>query len=167
MAEKLYQRINFEDAPSINTPLSADILNLLDKGVDDLDNKIVSMFNKKLLATGPSHLTEEQTLYFSQKVSEQQNGIAFVFSLYDSGNKVPLDYNFQCFFVPKHQVAAFNGLGHNFLMVNNSIFSKIASKYVYIYDDKIVGNKDNLKSGTSNGITYNNNSFVLRYVIGV
>lgn len=167
MAEKLYQRINFEDAPSINTPLSADILNLLDKGVDDLDNKIVSMFDKKIMATGPSHLAETQTIYFSQKVSEQQNGIAFVFSLYDLDEKVPLDYNFQCFFVPKYQVAAFNGKGHNFLMVSNPKFEKISSKYVYIYDDKIVGNADNIISGTKNGITFNNYGFVLRYVIGV
>lgn len=167
MAEKLYKRINFEDAPSINTPLSADILNLLDKGVDDLDNKIVSMFDKKLLATGPSLLDGTQPLYFSQKVSEQQNGIAFVFSVYDSDEKVPLDYNFQCFFVPKYQVALHSGLGHNFLMVSNPNFEKIASKYVYIYDDKIVGNADNLKSGTKNGITFNNYGFVLRYVIGV
>ena len=38
MAEKLYQRINFEGEPSINTPLSEETLNILDKGINDLDD---------------------------------------------------------------------------------------------------------------------------------
>ena len=54
-------------------------------------------------------------------------------------------------------------------------FNHIGWKYLYISDNLIRGNKYNstdpetvdLGKGTKNGITYNNNQFVLRYVFGV
>ena len=52
-------------------------------------------------------------------------------------------------------------------MTTDGTFGVIASKYLYIHDDKITGSDSNNKSGTANGITYNNAGFVLRYVIGV
>lgn len=135
--------------------------------IENAFNQIKEMSTKKLLATGPSHLMSKQTLYLSEKISEQTNGIAIVFSNYDMVSKTPVNEDFQCFFVPKYQVSAFNGRGHNFFMVNNPSFKNVCSKYLYIYDDKIVGDDINATSGTSNGITYNNYSLVLRYVIGV
>lgn len=54
------------------------------------------------------------------------------------------------------------------MMTNDGIFGIMASKYLYIHDDKIGGNDVNGQSGTgASGITYNNAGFVLRYVIGV
>ena len=46
-------------------------------------------------------------------------------------------------------------------------FGDIASKYLYIYNDRIVGNDVNTTTGTRNGITYNNAKYVMRYVMGV
>ena len=46
-------------------------------------------------------------------------------------------------------------------------FGYIATKYVYIYDTKIVGNDDNTKNRTGSGISYNNKCWVLTQVIGV
>lgn len=40
---KRYARVNFQNRPSVATPLSADILNRVDKGVDDCDNAIESL----------------------------------------------------------------------------------------------------------------------------
>ena len=65
------------------------------------------------------------------------------------------------------QVANHTGQGHSFFMVSNPRFEKIACKYLYLHDDKVVGNADNSGTGTANGITFANNYFVLRYVIGV
>jgi len=49
-----------------------------------------------------------------------------------------------------------------------AIFNPVAAKYVYIDNDKIRGFANNAStSGTSHGISWNNTSFVLRYVIGV
>lgn len=42
-ASKKYSRIYFENYPSENTPLNATNLNKLDKGIDDLDDDIVSI----------------------------------------------------------------------------------------------------------------------------
>lgn len=44
-AVKQYSRINFENVPSHNTPLNATNLNKLDKGIDDLDNSLVTAKN--------------------------------------------------------------------------------------------------------------------------
>ena len=41
--DKLYNRINFENSPSINTPLSAANLNKMDKAIDDLDDRVIEM----------------------------------------------------------------------------------------------------------------------------
>lgn len=54
------------------------------------------------------------------------------------------------------------------MMTNDGMFGLMASKYLYIHDDKIGGNDVNGEAGTAaSGITYNNAGFVLRYVIGV
>lgn len=38
---KVYTRINWENEPSVETPLNAKNLNNMDKGIDDLDNKLI------------------------------------------------------------------------------------------------------------------------------
>ena len=53
------------------------------------------------------------------------------------------------------------------LKIRKRNFTFIASKYLYIYDDKIIGHMENDDSGTKNGITYDNSAFVLRTVYGV
>lgn len=40
---KVYERINWEDLPSKNTPINAENLNKMDKAIDDLDDKIVEL----------------------------------------------------------------------------------------------------------------------------
>lgn len=46
-------------------------------------------------------------------------------------------------------------------------FGSIASKYVYVYDDRIEGSDNNDGRGTESGVTYANNHWVLDSVIGV
>jgi hypothetical protein len=54
------------------------------------------------------------------------------------------------------------------MMTTDASFGLYAAKYLYINDDRIVGNDNNTATGTGAcGITYANNGFVLRYVIGV
>ena len=48
-----------------------------------------------------------------------------------------------------------------------SNFSAISIKILYFYENYIKGDAANEASGNNNGITYNNGSYVLRYVIGV
>lgn len=119
----------------------------------------------KTLWSGAYHMTVDQTISLTEKVSEQLIGICLVFSAYTNGVSQNFDWNY--FVVPKSHTIHRNGQGIDFHMCNAG-FSNIATKYVYIYDDKIVGNSNNSNSGTgASGITFNNSSFILRAVLGI
>jgi hypothetical protein len=120
----------------------------------------------KVLWSGGYYMTATHTIALSEKVSQQPNGIVLVFSRYSGG--AAQDYHWNEFFVSKEWVRRHPGTGHSFMMTNDGLFSLMATKYLYIHDDKIGGNDVNGQSGTgTSGITYNNAGFVLRYVIGV
>ncbi len=120
----------------------------------------------KLLWSGGYYMTASHVITLSEKVSQQRSGIVLVFSRYSGGEAQ--NYHWNEFFVSKEWVRRHPGTGHSFMMTNDGLFSIMASKYLYIHDDKIGGNDVNGESGTgTSGITYNNAGFVLRYVIGV
>ena len=95
------------------------------------------------------------------------SGIVLVFSRYANG--AVADTNFSCHYIPKALVAEKTGVGHMLIMGASATFELMAAKYLYINDDTIAGHANNSATGTSSttGITYANNAFVLRYVIGV
>jgi hypothetical protein len=120
----------------------------------------------KVLWTGGYYMTASHVIPLSEKVSQQPNGIVLVFSRYSGG--AAQDYHWNEFFVSKEWVRRHPGTGHSFMMTNDGLFSLMATKYLYIHDDKIGGNDVNGQAGTgTSGIIYNNAGFVLRYVIGV
>ena len=43
MAQKLYTRVNWADYPSTSTPFTAANQNKMDKGIDDIDDRVVSV----------------------------------------------------------------------------------------------------------------------------
>lgn len=136
--------------------------NLLDVGVPlKLREGIVS----NLLWSGEWWMQATQTAELSEPIDKQPNGIVLVFSRYS--DSTARNYNWNCFFIPKMQIAMCDGLGHQFLMSTDGTFSAMASKYLYISNESIKGRDQNKLSGTNNGITYDNSAFVLRYVIGV
>ena len=118
----------------------------------------------KILWTGGYYMTAEHKIPLLETIDKQPSGIVLTFSRFESG--AAQDTNFHHFFVPKAFVAAKSGYGHTFMMVANK-FAVIATKYLYINNTHITGHADNNATGTVNGITFNNASFVLRYVIGV
>jgi len=120
----------------------------------------------KILWSGGYYMTASHTITLSEKVSQQPSGIVLVFSRYSGG--AAQNYHWNEFFVSKEWVRRHPGTGHSFMMTNDGLFGLMASKYLYIHDDKIGGNDVNGESGTgASGIIYNNAGFVLRYVIGV
>lgn len=87
-----------------------------------------------------------------------------VWSGYNAGEGVN-NTNFVCCFVPKAAVAAFPGLGHSMITYRGS---QLIQKYVYIYDDRIVGNSTNdSSSATSEEHTVDKRQTCLRMVLGV
>ena len=119
-----------------------------------------------VLWSGGLNMQASHTISLPEPVSAQTSGLVLVFSRYSSSTVQ--NYHYNHFFVHKAFVAAHPGVGSQFLMTTDGTFGVVASKYLYISDDKITGNDNNIASGTgTSGITYNNGGFVLRYVIGV
>ena len=123
----------------------------------------------RILWTGGYLMTASQTVTFDEPISQQQSGIVLVFTRYASG--AAMEYFYSCHFLPKQVVtsalnAGQSAAGVTFMMATNK-FEYISGKYLRIVDTKITGDDNNSASGTSNGITFNNAQFALRYVIGV
>lgn len=128
--------------------------------------QVVHNGQQKVLWSGGYYMTASHTISLSEKVSQQKSGIVLVFSRY-SGGKVQ-NYHWNSFFISKEWVRLHGGTGCSFILTTDGLFGLMASKYLYIHDDKIGGNDVNGEAGTgASGIKFENNAFVLRYVIGV
>ena len=120
---------------------------------------------QKVLWSGSWYMNASQTANLSENISAQPNGVVLIFSRYGDGGA--LNHNFNSFFVPKQFIQLHPGGGCSFLMMTGS-FDHACSKYLYFNDNSITGYSTNNATGTgSNGVTYANNAYVLRYVIGV
>lgn len=118
----------------------------------------------KILWTGSRLMTASESVTLSEAISQQQSGIVIVFSRYISSAAV--DYYYSFHFVPKQILTVVSSAGVTFSMVTSK-FEAISAKYLKIADTTITGDDANNASGTMNGVTYNNDRFALRYVIGV
>ena len=124
----------------------------------------------KVLWTGSAQMIATDSLTFSEQLSQQQSGVVLVFSRYISDKAQ--DYSYSCHFVPKQlaSLASTNGgqtvAGTMFLMTTSK-FEVISAKYLRISNTGITGDAANNAAGTSNGVTYQNDQYALRYVIGV
>lgn len=126
----------------------------------------------QILWEGAKIMNDEQTITFTQSVSNQPNGIVLVFSYYETneGESSPSaqDHSWSTHFVPKIMVELNNGGAHTFLMAINSALKTFGAKYLNISDTGMSGHASNGYNTTSDcGITISNNFYVLRYVIGV
>lgn len=116
----------------------------------------------KILWTGPSQMLSYHTITLKENISSQISGIVLVFSA-ASG-----DVSVNSFFISKKDVEAMDGAPHSFFLLNNSGLATVGAKYLYISDGSITGHDTNSSTGTAaSGITFTNNNFVLRYIIGV
>ena len=111
------------------------------------------------------YMLASQKVYLEEKLSEQQNGIILVWSAYSSG--VPQNWAFNFTVVPKAFISDDPGGGVSTFLIEGAPLAYAANKYMYIYDDYIVGHDSNSSTGTSaTAIKYTNNRFVLRWVYG-
>lgn len=117
---------------------------------------------QRILWEGAMYMNGSQTATLSERVSEQVNGIVLVFTGYSNGSAQ--NWNTVCRFVPKKKIELLNGVGEFIPLGGTEGVSGF--KYVYLTDTGVGGNDKNQQS-ISNGITYNNYDYVLRYVIGV
>lgn len=135
----------------------------------DIISDIVYSDNQVLWDPGEGkgyYMVASHTINLSQKVSEQKSGIVLVWQAYSNGVVQPYDFNFT--FIPKWQMISNSSRGVSSFLTNGSC-AKVGTKYVYVHDDKIVGNNANGNGATKRdtGITTTNNYWVLTKVIGV
>jgi hypothetical protein len=88
-ATKAYTRINFENYPSTNTPLNATNLNKVDKGIDDLDDLLVTARNNIETLQSNATTDEANILGLQENVGDINDNLTkkvTKFSGTDSGN---------------------------------------------------------------------------------
>ena len=156
------------DNITIHETLSANTadINTLKTKVGKIDDLMANHEQKILWGenlTSGMYMTADNTITLAEAVSAQRHGIVLVFCAYNETEDT--NYNWQSFFVPK-QLVAISTSGHTFTLSLGK-FTYIGTKHLYINDTSISGHTDNSLTGSANGITYANNKFVLRYVIGV
>lgn len=118
----------------------------------------------RVLWTGGMYMTAGHTATLDEPVSKQPTGIILVFSEFVDG--AAADQSFHHRVITKQVVAAHPGKAEC-IQLSTSNLAFFATKYLYIYDDKVVGHANNNATGTGAcGITYTNARFVLRYIIG-
>ena len=150
---------------------------LFDWGKDDFNFNIPVNFSQgftqplsalKQIWNGNYQMIGGQSIEFNDEtVSSQANGIVLVFTPYDPSTGLANDEKLMSFFVSKKSVQVMPRKMHTFYLISGADFGTIGAKSVYIADEKISGYATNDDTGSKNGITYANNKFVLRYVLGV
>lgn len=131
----------------------------------------------------------------NEKISKQNSGILIIFSRMDKklyadgfGKYVPLNWGYICEFIPKNIVTLMGaeGRGYSFNLFASNKFGwqSTALRYMYIYDDKLVDNDNNTESPIyttdldtgetfwsaekgKNNISYANDFYCIRYILGV
>lgn len=104
---------------------------------------------------------DTQTCTLSKKVSECRNGIILHWQGWNNSQLQNYEHTYQ--YIPKHHVINCNGTGCFHVM--GYAGGMRGYKYVYVYDDKIVGHAKNNGSQSLNGVTYNNSLYVLSEII--
>lgn len=141
--------------------------------IDESESGVISINGmrfgtNKVLWSGAYYMQASHTVALSEAISSQANGIVLVFSAYTPSSSTVHNYHWSTHFIPKAMVSNYSGGGQTFHMGSEGNFDVFAAKYLYISNTSIRGHDNNKATGTgASGIKYTNNSYVLRYVIGV
>ena len=126
------------------------------------DNYLVSNRGLKVLWSGAYYMNANQTIKFSDKASNQLNGIVLAWSRY--ANNEAINENWTFVFIPKEHITRHLGNLYSILLPGGTL----GFKYVYVTDNAITGHAANEQSKVMvSGIATNPKVYVLRYVYGV
>lgn len=133
-------------------------------GYLEFENGVSISPNQNVLWSGADYINENQKIELNgnNNISKQLSGICLAFTHYDPSNNKVGWYGMHYYFVPKSAVAVNNGGGTAFTDPYRGM-----NKYLYIYNDKILGTKQNGEHGSENGFSYDNRNWVLVRVFGV
>ena len=130
----------------------------------EFENGVKISQNQNVLWSGADYINENKKISLdgNKNISKQLSGICLAFTHYDPSNNKVGWYGMHYYFVPKSAVAVNNGGGTAFTDPYRGM-----NKYLYIYNDKILGTKQNGEHGSENGFSYDNRNWVLVRVFGV
>lgn len=133
-------------------------------GCLEFENGVSISKNQNVLWSGAEYINENQKISLDgdKNISKQLSGICLAFTYFDRSNNSVKWYGMHYYFVPKSAVAVNNGGGTAFTDAYRGM-----NKYLYIYNDKILGTKQNGEHGSENGFSYDNRNWVLVRVFGV
>lgn len=133
-------------------------------GYLQFENGVSISPNQNVLWSGAEYINENQKIELNgnNNISKQLSGICLAFTYFDRSNNSVKWYGMHYYFVPKSAVAVNNGGGTAFTDAYRGM-----NKYLYIYNDKILGTKQNGEHGSENGFSYDNRNWVLVRVFGV
>lgn len=133
-------------------------------GYLEFENGVSISPNQNVLWSGADYINENQKIELNgnNNISKQLSGICLAFTHYDPSNNKVGWYGMHYYFVPKSAVAVNNGGGTAFTDPYRGM-----NKYLYIYNDKILGTKQNGEHGSEGGFSYDNRNWVLVKVFGV
>ena len=105
--DKLYQRIYYENSPSKKTPVNDENLNRMDKGINDLDNRIIELNGtiEKTIENGKKDIAES-VKQVTDEAQEQINNIATKGQ--EVLDSIPGDYQATVEQVEKNKLAIFD-----------------------------------------------------------
>lgn len=153
----------------IKNYLSEEELSKLAMKFQEVEDKVETSSQQNILWEGQNTMPENETIILKQKISEQKNGIVFIWGpkTYEY-NDTPDEFDLNTFFVPKKIVELYPLNSINMIM-STYCFTDCATKTLVIYDDKIVGTSQNEydQSSFTGAKDFDNKKFELRYVIGV
>lgn len=130
----------------------------------EFENGVKISQNQNVLWSGANYINENQKISLdgNKNISKQLSGICLAFAHFDRSNNSVQWYGMHYYFVPKSAVAVNNGGGTAFTDPYRGM-----NKYLYIYNDKILGTKQNGTNGSEGGFSYDNRNWVLVKVFGV
>ena len=120
---------------------------------------------QNVLWSGVLYMGDGQYADLSESISSQANGIVLVWSYYNPSTGTAGDWGYQYNFIPKQEIiSGYSGFSFKLAI---SRYQYVGTKYIYASNIRLSGHADNTATGTLSGITFANNRFVLRRVIGV
>ena len=156
---KRYIRINWQNRPNVATPISATNLNKMDKGIDDIDNAIEEIYNKRVnnvVTTNPDtflagpvgktlqdQITTLNNDLFQKSFSDKSIKYEGDTSIIDNYSNVVTNYSeysvMLTFGVTHPTLHGSAGLIHGFKVNSNYEFQEFKSAYRNMYRHKVDG----------------------------
>lgn len=161
ISERFYKAGDAESAPSFTRSITA---NGFYEGSHAGSNTWSTPAGTVLWSSGGWAMAADQTANLAYNVSTCPTGIVLHWQPYTSSTVRNYFHHWQ--FVPKEQVASFAGTTVD-VTLSSSKFASVATKTLYVSDNRVTGHADNTATGTANGITYNNAQWVLTQIIAV